>query len=58
MPVQFWPTATNPSSFLTLLDDVMLLINLILVYAHPAFTCSKSTTETLEQGLKYVQSEQ
>ena len=22
------------------------------------FTCSKSTTETLEQGVKYVQSEQ
>ena len=23
---------------------------------HPGFTCSKLTTETLEQGVKYVQS--
>ena len=30
-------------------------------FAHdsqPAFTCSKLTTETLEQGAKYVQSQQ
>ena len=25
---------------------------------HPAFTCSKLTIETLEQGVKYVQSNQ
>ena len=26
------------------------------IATQPAFTCSKSTTETLEQGAKYVQS--
>ena len=26
------------------------------VYPQPAFTCSKLTKETLEQGVKYVQS--
>ena len=25
-------------------------------WSQPAFTCSKLTTETLEQGVKYVQS--
>ena len=24
--------------------------------SHPAFTCSKTAAETLEQGVKYVQS--
>ena len=28
------------------------------VYSQPAFTCSKLTIETLEQGMKYVQSQQ
>ena len=28
----------------------------ILVITQPAFTCSKLTIETLEQGVKYVQS--
>ena len=28
----------------------------ILVLTQPAFTCSKLTIETLEQGVKYVQS--
>ena len=27
-----------------------------LTYTQPAFTCSKLTIETLEQGVKYVQS--
>ena len=34
------------------------LINVIsanLRYTQPAFTCSKLTIETLEQGVKYVQ---
>ena len=30
--------------------------NLHFVLAQPAFTCSKLTIETLEQGVKYVQS--
>ena len=29
-----------------------------LVYTNLVFTCSKLTKETLEQGLKYVQSQQ
>ena len=28
----------------------------ILHFSQPAFTCSKLTIETLEQGVKYVQS--
>ena len=31
----------------------MVVVTLI---AHPAITCSKLTIETLEQGVKYVQS--
>ena len=26
-----------------------------LIFSHPAFTCSKLTIKTLEQGVKYVQ---
>ena len=33
----------------------MPMYNLI-EYTHPAITCSKLTIETLEQGVKYVQS--
>ena len=33
---------------------VKTVLNLALI--QPAFTCSKLTTETLEQGVKYVQS--
>ena len=29
---------------------------LFLIHSQSAFTCSKLTTETLEQGVKYVQS--
>ena len=28
----------------------------LVVYSQPAITCSKLTIETLEQGVKYVQS--
>ena len=36
-----------------------LLINWLYAYTpQPAFTCSKLTLETLEQGVKYVQSQQ
>ena len=35
-----------------LLDDAKIL----LTQSQPAITCSKLTTETLEQGVKYVQS--
>ena len=31
-------------------------IHIFFMTAHSAFTCSKSTTETLEQGVKGVQS--
>ena len=37
------------------IDIVMPMYNLIK-YTHPAITCSKLTIETLEQGVKYVQS--
>ena len=33
-----------------------LSLRLFLLTAQPAFTCSKLTIETLEQGVKYVQS--
>ena len=33
-----------------------LCMDAVLVYSQPAITCKKSTTETLEQGGKYVQS--
>ena len=32
------------------------LINNIQFQSQPAFTCSKLTIETLEQGVKYIQS--
>ena len=32
------------------------MISANLRYTQPAFTCSKLTIETLEQGVKYVQS--
>ena len=35
-----------------LLDDAKIL----LTQSQPAITCSKLTIETLEQGVKYVQS--
>ena len=31
-------------------------IDLCILFTQPAFTCSKLTIETLEQGMKYVQS--
>ena len=31
-------------------------ISLIIIHSQPAITCSKLTIETLEQGVKYVQS--
>ena len=34
----------------------LLLINVVEYRTQPAFTCSKLTLETLEQGVKYVQS--
>ena len=33
-----------------------ILFILLATYAQLTFTCSKSTIETLEKGLKYVQS--
>ena len=33
-----------------------LFLNIIINQTQPAFTCSKLTIETLEQGVKYVQS--
>ena len=38
-----------------LLTCTFVLVNGI-VFTKPAFTCSKLTIETLEQGVKYVQS--
>ena len=35
--------------------NILLQILLYLVFAQPAFTCSKLKIETLEQGVKYVQ---
>ena len=35
---------------------VLCLTNLILSWTQPAFTCLKLTIETVEQGVKYVQS--
>ena len=32
------------------------IATVFLSVSQPAFTCSKSTVETLEQGVKYVQS--
>ena len=31
-------------------------VNINIFSTHPGITCSKLTTETLEQGMKYVQS--
>ena len=31
-------------------------VSLIIFHSQPAITCSKLTIETLEQGVKYVQS--
>ena len=33
-----------------------LLLTIFKAITQPAFTCSKLTIETLEQGVKYVQS--
>ena len=35
---------------------VMLVYSFTKMNSQPAFTCSKLTIETLEQGVKYVQS--
>ena len=35
---------------------VMIAISSVEMFSQPAFTCSKLTIETLEQGVKYVQS--
>ena len=37
-------------------DDVFLFNSPLIQSGQPAFTCSKLTIETLEQGVKYVQS--
>ena len=34
----------------------MMKYDHVLYYSQPAITCSKLTIETLEQGVKYVQS--
>ena len=38
------------------LFDIDFLKALFFIYSQPAITCSKLTIETLEQGVKYVQS--
>ena len=36
--------------------SMVIFLKNILAVSQPAFTCSKLTIETLEQGVKYVQS--
>ena len=36
--------------------NIIFIIIIIMVIAQQAITCSKLTIETLEQGMKYVQS--
>ena len=38
--------------------DPSKTLKITLTISHPGFTCSKLTLETLEQGVKYVQSQQ
>ena len=40
----------------SLKNNLLKQHNQILVITQPAITCSKLTIETLEQGVKYVQS--
>ena len=40
----------------TLTQEPNTCFILQLEYSQPAFTCSKLTIETLEQGVKYIQS--
>ena len=42
--------------FIVNLVDVSHFIFLIILVVQPAITCSKLTIETLEKGVKYVQS--
>ena len=39
-----------------LVDAIWKGVSLIQLVAQPAITCSKLTIETVEQGIKYVQS--
>ena len=45
-------------NFRNFLNDAAMLLahSLKLSLSQPAFTCSKLTIETVEQGVKYVQS--
>ena len=54
-----WRKLKSESFFLfAFLNTVMLIFCLIYLlnipHTQPAFTCSKLTIETLEQGVKYV----
>ena len=44
--------------FKTIVSGQKLISLFFMIHGHtqPAFTCSKLTIETLEQGVKYVQS--
>ena len=42
--------------FYCVYGEILFLLSHFLVVAQQIFTCSKLTIETLEQGVKYVQS--
>ena len=51
----FWDFETNYSEWYCTQQEFSKII-LSIAVTQPAFTCSKLTTETLEPGVKYVQS--
>ena len=57
----YLPSPPSRQKSIKLLSTIRRLLRSNLVYkeeksTQPAFTCSKLTIETLEQGVKYVQS--
>ena len=48
--------AIDPKIFIYIYNIVWLFNYLTLITSQPVFTCSQLTIETLEQGVKYVQS--
>ena len=46
----------HPKSDFEIASHVISKVKRSKIHTQPAFTCSKLTIETLEQGVKYVQS--
>ena len=51
-----WVTLTPNIFRVNIISRLIAFMSSFIILTQPAFTCSKLTIETLEQGVKYVQS--